>query len=302
LNIAIDGFHSTILGNRTGIALQKKAMGENKVWYITGTSKGLGAALVKQLLEKGQRVVATTRNVSAFSGLTAYDKSLLPVETDLASDQSVAASLQQAIDRFGKVDVVVNNAGYGLGGALEELSPQEIADNFEINFFAVARVIRHALPHLRKQRSGFILNISSIAGFAPGTGWTLYSAAKSAVIGLSQALANELRPLGIHVVNIIPGGFRTSFAKPDSIAFGQQHIADYSYLRTYHANMQKSDGLQQGNPDKVADAFLQLVNSETPASDLFLGTDAFNRASARLLLLNETMEKWKQQSTSTDFK
>lgn len=277
-------------------------MGENKVWYITGTSKGLGAALVKQLLEKGQRVVATTRNVSAFSGLTAYDKSLLPVETDLASDQSVAASLQQAIDRFGKVDVVVNNAGYGLGGALEELSPQEIADNFEINFFAVARVIRHALPHLRKQRSGFILNISSIAGFAPGTGWTLYSAAKSAVIGLSQALANELRPLGIHVVNIIPGGFRTSFAKPDSIAFGQQHIADYGYLRTYHANMQKSDGLQQGNPDKVADAFLQLVNSETPASDLFLGTDAFNRASARLLLLNETMEKWKQQSTSTDFK
>jgi len=277
-------------------------MVENKVWYITGTSRGLGASLVKQLLEKGQRVVATTRNVNAFSSLTGYDKSFLPVETDLTSDQSVAASFRQAIARFGKLDVVVNNAGYGLGGALEELTPQEIADNFEINFFAVARVIRHALPYLRKQQSGFILNISSIAGFAPGSGWTLYSAAKSAVIGLSQALANELRPLGIHVVNIIPGGFRTSFAKPDSIAFSQQPIADYDYLRTYHANMQKSDGLQQGNPDKVADVFLQLVNSGTPASDLFLGTDAFNRASTRLQQLSQTMEQWKQQTTSTDFR
>jgi len=239
--------------------------------------------------------------MGAFSGLTGYDKSFFPVETDLTSDRSVAASFQQAVDRFGKVDVVVNNAGYGLGGALEELTPREIADNFEINFFAVARVIRHALPYLRNQRSGFILNISSIAGFAPGAGWTLYSAAKAAVIGLSQALANELRPLGIHVVNIIPGGFRTSFAKPDSIAFGQQHIADYDYLRTYHANMQKSDGLQPGNPDKVAEVFLQLVNSAAPASDLFLGTDAFNRASTRLQQLNETMGQWRQQTTSTDF-
>jgi NAD(P)-dependent dehydrogenase (short-subunit alcohol dehydrogenase family) len=277
-------------------------MDDKKVWYITGTSKGLGASLVKQLLEKGQRVVATTRNVSAFSGLTGYDKSFLAVETDLRSDQSVAASFQQAIDRFGKVDVVVNNAGYGLGGALEELTPQEIADNFEINFFAVARVIRYALPYLRKQRAGFILNISSIAGFAPGPGWTLYSAAKSAVIGLSQALAGELRPLGIHVVNIIPGGFRTSFAKPDSIAFGQQHIADYDHLRQYHVKMQKSDGIQQGNPDKVAEVFLQLVNSEDPASDIFLGTDASNRALARIQQLNETMEQWKQQTISTDFK
>jgi NAD(P)-dependent dehydrogenase (short-subunit alcohol dehydrogenase family) len=276
-------------------------MDENKVWYITGTSRGLGASLVKQLLEKGQRVVATTRNVSAFSHLSGYDKALLAVETDLTSDQSVAASFQQAVARFGKVDVVVNNAGYGLGGALEELTPQEIADNFEINFFAVARVIRQALPHLRKQRSGFILNISSIAGFAPGTGWTMYSAAKSAVIGLSQALAGELRPLGIHVVNIIPGGFRTSFAKPDSIVFGQQPIGDYDHLRTYHANMLKSDGLQQGNPDKVADVFLQLVNSGNPASDLFLGTDAFNRASTRLQQLNQVMEQWKQQTISTDF-
>jgi NAD(P)-dependent dehydrogenase (short-subunit alcohol dehydrogenase family) len=276
-------------------------MDENKVWYITGTSRGLGASLVKQLLKKGQRVVATTRNVGAFANLTGYAQSFLPVETDLTSEQSVAASFQQAMQRFGRVDVVVNNAGYGLGGALEELTSQEIADNFEINFFAVTRVIRHALPYLRKQRSGFILNISSIAGFAPGTGWTLYSAAKSAVIGLSQALANELRPLGIHVVNIIPGGFRTSFAKPDSIAISQQPIADYDYLRTYHADMQKSDGLQQGNPDKVADVFLQLVSSGTPASDLFLGTDAFNRASTRLLRLNETMEQWKQQITSTDF-
>lgn len=277
-------------------------MEEKKVWYITGASKGLGASLVKQLLEKGQQVVATTRNVAAFSDLTGYDASLLFVETDLKSDQSVATSFQQAIDRFGKIDVVVNNAGYGLGGALEELSPQEIADNFEINFFAVARVIRHALPYLRKQRSGFILNISSIAGFAPGSGWTLYSAAKAAVIGLSQALAGELRPLGIYVVNIIPGGFRTSFAKPDSIAFGQQHIADYDYLRQYHANMQNSDGHQLGNPDKVADVLLQLVNSGDPASDLFLGTDAFDRASARVHRLNETMAQWRQQTTSTDFK
>jgi NAD(P)-dependent dehydrogenase (short-subunit alcohol dehydrogenase family) len=276
-------------------------MSSTKIWYITGASKGIGFALAKQLLTKGHRVAATSRSLSAFSGLIEYGDRFLALEVDLKSEASIAASIKKTVDTFGMIDVVVNNAGYGLGGAIEELSQEEIDENFEVNFFAVVRVIRQALPHLRKQRSGHIINIASIAGFAPGSGWAIYCAAKFAVGGLSEALANDLKPLGIHVTNVMPGGFRTNFARADSIVFSQNRIADYDYLRQSHQNMKRSDGAQLGDPNKVADAFIRLVRTQNPPVDLFLGSDAFARAELKIDQLTNQMNQWKEISISTDF-
>ena len=276
-------------------------MNNTKVWYITGASKGMGLSLAKQLLAKGHRVAATSRSLTALEEFNEIGESFLPLEVDLKNEQSIAASIKKTIENFGRLDVVVNNAGYGLGGALEELTSAEIDENFQVNFFAVVRVIRQALPYMRRQRTGYIINISSIAGFAPGIGWPMYCAAKFAVSGLSEALANDLKPLGIHVTNVMPGWFRTSFAKADSIAYNKNQIEDYAYLREYHDKMNSMDGAQLGDPDKIADTFLKLVASPIPATDLFLGSDAFNRAKTKIEQLHAQMETWKDVSFSTDF-
>lgn len=173
------------------------------------------------------------------------------------------------------------------------MSEQEINDNFNVNFFAVVKVIQQVLPYLRTNRSGHIINISSIAGFAPGTGWSIYAAAKSAITGLSDALANELKPFGIHVTAVLPGWFRTHFAKPGSIVFSAKQLDDYNFLRPGHRQFIEMDGKQLGNPDKVAQALMELVNVSNPPTHLFLGSDAFKRASDKIQVLSEQLETWK---------
>lgn len=274
-------------------------MNNSKVWYITGASKGIGRSLVEQLLLQGNKVAATSRQSSALSEITS--ENFLPLEVDLTDEKSIAKSLEETKKTFGKIDVIVNNAGYGIGGAIEELSEQEINENFNVNFFAVVKVIQQALPYLRNQRSGHIINISSIAGFAPGLGWSIYCAAKFAVTGLSEALANDLKPLGINVTAVLPGWFRTNFAKPDSIAFSKRQIDDYSFLRTAHQKMNEIDGKQLGNPDKVADTFIALVNNQNPPALLFLGSDAYNRANDKITHLSQQIQQFKNLSASTDF-
>lgn len=276
-------------------------MDNTKVWYITGASRGMGLSLTKQLLARGHSVVATSRSVTAFEEFKGVGDRFLPLEVDLKSEQSIAVSIQKAVEKFGRLDVIVNNAGYGLGGALEELTSAEIDENFQVNFFAVVRVVQQALPYMRKQGSGHIINISSIAGFAPGIGWSMYCAAKFAVSGLSEALANDLKPLGIHVTNVMPGWFRTNFAKADSIAYNKNQMEEYDYLREYHHKMNSMDGAQLGDPDKIAAVFLKLVVSPNPATDLFLGSDALNRAKAKMEQLQVQMDTWKEVSFSTDF-
>ena len=276
-------------------------MSTTKVWYITGASKGMGFSLTKQLLSLGHSVAATSRSVNVFEQFSEYGDRFLELNVDLKSEQSIASSFKKTIEKFGKVDVIVNNAGYGLGGALEELTSDEISENFEVNFFAAVRVVQKALPYLRAQRSGHIINISSIAGFAPGTGWSMYCAAKFALSGLSEALANDLKPLGIHVTNVLPGWFRTNFAKPDSIVYNKKPMQEYNYLREYHEKMNSIDGIQPGNPDLVANAFLQVVLSQNPPVNLFLGSDAFKRAQSKIQQLNKEMSDWEAVSHSTDF-
>ncbi|PWN68842.1 short-chain dehydrogenase/reductase [Chryseobacterium phosphatilyticum] len=276
-------------------------MENSKVWYITGASKGMGRALTEQLLLQGQKVAATSRQALAFSEIIRKNENYLPLQVDLTDEKSIAISLAHTQNTFGRIDVIVNNAGYGIGGALEELSEKEIHDNFNVNFFAVTRVIQQALPYLRNQRSGHIINISSIAGFAPGMGWSIYAASKFAVNGLSEALANDLKPLGIHVTSVLPGWFRTSFAHADSIVFGNNRIDDYDFIREAHQKFSASDGKQQGNPDKIADALLTLINSPNPPVHLFLGNDAYQRAKDKITRLSNEIEEWKKLSESTDF-
>ncbi|WP_454045208.1 SDR family NAD(P)-dependent oxidoreductase [Chryseobacterium sp. Marseille-Q8038] len=277
-------------------------MSHTKIWYITGASKGMGLSLVKKLLVEGHKVAATSRTVAAFERLNTESENFLPLEVDLKDEQSIAQSMEKTVKHFGRLDVVVNNAGYGLGGAIEELNADEIEENFQINFFAVVKVIRQALPYLRNQRSGHIINISSIAGFAPGLGWSMYSAAKFAVTGLSEALTHDLKPLGIHVTAVLPGWFRTSFAQPDSIAFGENRIDDYDFLRTAHQKMNELNGNQLGNPEKIADVFMKLIDDSHPPALLFLGTDAAQRAENKISELSEQIKQWKELSSSTDFK
>lgn len=274
-------------------------MNNSKVWYITGASKGIGRSLVEKLLLQGNKVAATSRQTSAFFAITS--ENFLPLEVNLTDEKSIAISLEKTKNAFGKIDVIVNNAGYGIGGAIEELSEHEINDNFNVNFFAVVKVIQQALPYLRSQHSGHIINISSIAGFAPGLGWSIYCAAKFAVTGLSESLANDLKPLGINVTAVLPGWFRTNFAKQDSIAFSKKQIDDYSFLRTTHQKMDEIDGKQLGNPEKVADTFIELVNNENPPTLLFLGSDAYKRANEKITQLSQEIQQWRNLSASTDF-
>ncbi|MFD1874842.1 SDR family NAD(P)-dependent oxidoreductase [Hymenobacter bucti] len=266
---------------------------------MTGASKGLGLALVTELLAKGYRVAATSRDPAALArAVPAADAAhFLPLAVDLTQDTSVAASFKEVHQTFGRLDVVVNNAGYGTGGALEKLSSAEIQASFDANFFAVIRVIQQALPYLRCQRSGHILNISSIAGFAPGVGWSVYAAAKFAVTGLSEALA----PFNIHVSAVSPSWFRTNFVKSDSIAFAQQPSDDYPKIRAAHARFNQLDGKQLGNPSKVAAALLVLVTNRNPPKNLFLGSDAWMRATAKIEQLAEQTAQWQAVSASTDF-
>ncbi|MFH6943501.1 SDR family NAD(P)-dependent oxidoreductase [Flavobacterium aquidurense] len=275
-------------------------MENSKVWYITGASKGIGRSLVEKLLLQGNKVAATSRQISALSDITS--ENFLLLEVDLTDEKSIAISLKKTKNAFSKIDVIVNNAGYGIGGAIEELSEQEINDNFNVNFFAVVKVIQQALPYLRNQHSGHIINISSIAGFAPGLGWSIYCAAKFAVTGLSEALANDLKPLGINVTAVLPGWFRTNFAKRGSIAFSKRQIDDYSFLRTSHQKMDEIDGKQLGNPDKVADTFIELVANQNPPTLLFLGSDAYKRANDKITQLSQQIQQWRNLSASTDFK
>ena len=277
---------------------------ENKVWYITGASKGLGLSLVKRLLQTGNKVAATSRTIDALKtavGDVAADL-FLPLAVDLCNDESIHASIQKTVETFGKIDVVVNNAGYGIGGSVEELSGNEVVDCFNINVFAAVNVMKYVLPVMRVQRSGHIINISSIAGFAPATGWSLYAGTKYALIGISEVLAQDVKEFGIKVTVAAPGAFRTEFLTEQSLVLAKNQIADYKAIRESQERMLAMDGKQAGDPDKAADIFIQLAEMDEPPVRLFMGTDAYNRASQKIEALATDLEKWKELSFATDYR
>ncbi|WP_340022944.1 SDR family oxidoreductase [Paenibacillus sp. FSL K6-1096] len=194
-------------------------MQQTKVWYVTGASKGLGLSLVRKLIKRGYRVAATSRNIEDLKQAVGEvpEGQFLPLAVDLTQAVSVQSSVSKAYEQFGQIDVAVNNAGYGIGGAVEELSQKEIISNFEVNVFGPIHVIQSVLPYMRKERSGHIFNIASIAGFAPHMGWSVYAATKFSLMGLTEVLAQDVASLGIKVTAVAPGGFRTQFNKADTL-------------------------------------------------------------------------------------
>lgn len=277
-------------------------MSDKKVWFVTGTSKGLGLALVKRLLKEGYRVAATSRNLSDLSkAVDTHSEQFLPLAVNIKNEESVQEAIELTISTFGKIDVVVNNAGYGLVGGLEELTDQEARDNFDVNVFGSLNVIRKALPYLREQQSGHILNISSIGGFTgrfPGFG--IYCATKFAVNGLSESLAEEVKPFGIKVTIVQPGYFRTNFLSEGSLVVPKQQIDAYQNVRDIQDFHQNDMNQQQaGDPDKAAAAMIAIVQAENPPVNLFLGEDAYNGANNKIASVQQELETWKELTTST---
>jgi NAD(P)-dependent dehydrogenase (short-subunit alcohol dehydrogenase family) len=275
---------------------------KKKVWFVTGASKGLGLTLVKELLEQGYSVAATSRNRARLENeVRVSSDRFFAIQADLSDEASIQAAVKKSYEHFGQLDVVVNNAGYGIGGAIEELSHEEIMESFNVNVFATLHVIKAVMPYLREQRSGHIINISSIAGFAAATGWAIYAAAKFAVVGLSEVLAEDVKEFGIHVTVVEPGAFRTSFLSGESLVLAKNPMAVYKDVRASHARYTGFDGAQAGDPAKAAKAFIQLAETDKPPVRLFLGTDAYQRASQKLELIKTDLENWKMLTLSTDF-
>jgi NAD(P)-dependent dehydrogenase (short-subunit alcohol dehydrogenase family) len=273
-----------------------------KVWFITGASKGFGLSLVKQLLDTGQFVAATSRNKQELiEAVNISNSNFLPLQVDLINESSVSLALQHTYEFFGRIDVVINNAGYGIGGAIEELTDKETRQAFDVNVFAIFNVIRYVMPYLRKQRSGHIINISSIAGIAPGVGWAVYSAAKCAVVGLSEVLAADVRSLGIKVTVVAPGAFRTNFLTPGSLFITANPIDDYEDVHALHQKYLKMDGEQAGDPEKAAASIIKIAWEANPPLHLLLGGDAYNRALNKLDALEKEIRLWDELTCATDF-
>lgn len=277
-------------------------MENKKVWLVTGASKGLGLTLVNKLLATGYKVAATTRDLNALKeAVNTTSANFLPLEVDLTNPDSVEKAIEMTNETFGRLDVIVNNAGYGIGGAIEELSQEEILKSFNVNVFGTINVIEKAMPYLRAQRSGYFINVSSIAGFAPAIGWSIYSAAKHAIVGLSEVLAEDVKSFGIKVTVVAPGAFRTQFLSEDSLVMSKNKIEDYREIRESHAKYDAMNGKQLGDPEKAAAVFINLAESEDPPVRLYLGSDAYRRASSKIESIATDLEKWKDISLSTDF-
>lgn len=275
---------------------------QQKIWFITGASKGFGLILVKQLLATGQKVAATSRTTDELIKAAGdSSENFLPLQVDLADDASVKAAVAKTEATFGGLDVLINNAGYGIGGSIEEVEDADVRAAFDINVFGVFNTIRHALTVMRKQQSGHIINIASIAGIAPGSGWATYSATKSAVIGLSEGLAQDVKPLGITVTAVAPGAFRTSFLSKDSLALPKTIDGGYKTINETLHNYQNMDGKQAGDPEKGAAIMIQTAFEENPPLHLLLGSDAYRRATTKFESQMKEFENLKEITTSTDY-
>lgn len=272
-----------------------------RTWFITGISRGFGLALAQAVLDHGDTVIGTVRQGQP--ALTAPEGKLHVLTADLADPAAVGPLVAQAFARVPRIDVLVNNAGYGLLGALEDSTEEETARLFAVNVFAPIRLMRAVLPRMRAAGGGHIINITSIAGHAPMAGSTLYGATKFALEGLSHALAPEVAPFGIRVTAIAPGAFRTDFLDPHSIRHsGTERTGPYAEtVGRLFARFDEMAGQQAGDPARAAQAILTLVTAEAPPVHILLGTDALTRKRAALEAEIAEIDAWEAVTRSTDF-
>ncbi len=272
------------------------------VWFIPGASRGFGAEIVEKALTAGHSVVATARDPHAVAArFPDAGDHLLPVALDVLDEAQAAAAVEAAVQRFGRIDVVVNNAGRGLLSAVEEASDNAARAVFDTNVFGILNVLRAVLPTLRAQRSGRIINLSSVGGFIGSAGWGIYCATKFAVEGFSEALAREVGPLGIDVVIVEPGYFRTDFLDASSLSTEGTVIDDYA--ETAGATRRHATDVnhaQPGDPVKAAAAIVEIGSAEGPPLRIQLGRDSFSLVADKLTFVAEEQQAWRDLSVSTD--
>jgi NAD(P)-dependent dehydrogenase (short-subunit alcohol dehydrogenase family) len=273
-----------------------------QVWFITGSSTGFGRVLAEAVLQKGDRVVATARKPKQLQDLTEqYPQHALVVGLDVTKPGEVRAAVERAIAQFGRIDVLVNNAGYGAMGAIEELSDELVRQQYETNVFGLLAVTRAVLPQMRNQHSGHILNLSSVGGMVSFAGAGIYCSTKFAVEGISEALAREVASLGIKVTIVEPGAFRTDF-NGRSLVVTDTQINDYEeIIGGFRQWIKEMDGKQPGDPVKAAAAMIQAVESENPPLRLALGADALDAIASKLESVKTELEVWREVGTNTAF-
>jgi NAD(P)-dependent dehydrogenase (short-subunit alcohol dehydrogenase family) len=272
-----------------------------KVCFITGASRGLGLEIARGALQRGDFVVAAARKPEAITAALGSRDNLLPVALDVTDEVQAIAAAQAAIDRFGRIDVLVNNAGYGLLAAVEEATSEEVEREYQTNVFGLLKVTRAVLPHLRRAGRGHIINISAIVGYASFPGWGVYGSTKFAVEGLTESLAIELAPLGIFATVVEPGFFRTDFLDNSSLLRTKNPIDDYAAtvgaMREFATSVNNQ---QPGDPRKLSKALLKLADSPNPPVRLPLGSDTVAKIAEKNRFVEAELEQWRSVAVSTD--
>jgi NAD(P)-dependent dehydrogenase (short-subunit alcohol dehydrogenase family) len=273
------------------------------VWLVTGASRGFGRELTAAALAAGEHVIATARDPEAVrEAFPEAGDALLAVPLDVTDEGQAVEAVRIGVERFGRLDVVVNNAGYGLFGGVEEAADEEVRALFDTNVFGLLNVTRAALPVLRRQRAGRIINIGSSAGFSAGAGGGLYSATKFAIEAVSEALREEVGPLGIHVTIVEPGSFRTEFLGGGSLHRPALEIADYAdTVGGLHRAAAEYDGRQPGDPARAAEVIRALAEAEAPPFRVPLGSDAVALLEQKLEAVRVELEAARSTALSTDF-
>jgi NAD(P)-dependent dehydrogenase (short-subunit alcohol dehydrogenase family) len=275
-------------------------MDTQKVWFVTGASKGLGLSLIKQLLQAGYKVAATSRKAHDIDAvINDHKENLLVLTVDITSENSVDDAVAKTIAHFGRLDVIVNNAGYSIYGSVEVLTNEEFRKTIDVNLFGTVNVVRAAMPYFRKQRSGYVFNISSVAGYKGFGNSPSYAAGKFAVIGLSESLAEEVKQFGVKVTVVAPGFFRTSFLDKGEELVSKNTIEEYQ-VEGLVDRLRAMNGKQPGDPEKLVAALIKLSNEQNPPVHLLMGPDAYQIVMQKRNAEQEEFEVWKELTLSTD--
>ena len=274
---------------------------DSRVWFITGATSGIGKSMALAVLEMGERVAVTARDAARLDGVFQNSDNVLPLSLEVADADQCQRAVAETLRAFGRFDVLVNNAGHGMIGAVEEVSDAEAKLVFESNFFGLLNMVRAVLPTFRSAKSGYIVNIGSVGGICSRAGMGLYSATKFAVEAITESLAMELEPLGIGAMVVEPGPFRTDFLGRSMF---QSEIMVDAYNETagvWRNAIAGRDGTQQGDPDKAARAIIEAVNAPNPPLHFVLGNPAMEMAKDKLDALSAEIERWRDLSAATDF-
>ncbi len=279
-------------------------MNTKKVWFITGASKGLGLILTKKLLLAGYHVASTSRDKqSLIKEIGKKSEKFLPIEMDLTKNENVKKAIESTISHFGRMDVLVNNAGYSQIGTLEELSEEEVENNFKVNVFGSLNVVRNASQYLRKQKAGHIFNIASIGGYTGNfAGFGIYCSTKFAVAGFTEALAEEMKSFGVNTTLVYPGYFRTHFLSEGSVKTPNNPIEDYKTAREMEqSHLKDINGNQPNDPEKGSEVLIALSKQENPPVHFFMGKDAYHYANLKVNMIQKAMKENITLGTSTEF-